>query len=340
MRGRLILLGLVVAGLAPGTCVQTDHADDLRPILRAERLTVERTTIGPFAIEGVWHLTSPNTHFGGWSALIAPAHGDLVAISDRGRWMRFAPPSATGAVRARFGVLGGTVQTDKRAVDAEAAAHDRASGTTWVAYERTNSIERHADMAFVGARRAHPPAMARWPKNKGAEAMTRLPDGRFLVIGEGSPDWAAAAFPALLFEGDPVDGAAALEFTFALPDGYRPTSAAALPDGRVLIVARRVDRYLPPRFSALLMVAEPAAIRAGETWRGDILATIDGDLPRDNFEGLAVVPEADGALTLWLISDDNTAALQRTLLYKLRWMPDTQKARGNPGRPAMSRLRP
>jgi hypothetical protein len=71
-----------------------------------------------------------------------------------------------------------------------------------------------------------------------------------------------------------------------------------------------------------------------------VLGTIDGGLPRDNFEGLAVVPETDGALTLWLISDDNTAALQRTLLYKLRWQPDMQKARENSARPAMSRPRP
>lgn len=318
MRWRLILLGLVALGLAPGTFLRSDVADDLRPILTAERIAVGQRALGPLRIEGVWHLTSPNTHFGGFSALVAPAPGELVAISDRGRWMRFSPPT-NGPVPVRFGALGGEVEAEKRAVDAEAAAHDRATGTTWVAFERSNSIERHGDARFLAADVVEPAEMADWPGNSGAEAMARLADGRFLVIGEGSPEWIGRGYPALLFAGDPVEGGKVTEFAFVPPDGFRATDAAALPDGRVLILLRRIDWFLPPRFSAALMVADPAAVRAGQAWRGEVLATIAGDLPRDNFEGLAVVPGADGALTLWLISDDNTAALQRTLLYKLRW---------------------
>jgi hypothetical protein len=314
----LILLGLVALGLAPGTFLRTDPVENLRNTLQAERLEPPRTTTGPFAIEGIWRLTSPNSHFGGFSALIAPRDGELVAISDRGRWMRFAPP-ATGAVPVRFGALGGEIEPEKRAVDAEAAAHDRESGTTWIAFERSNSIERHRDSRFVGADRAEPAAMADWPGNSGAEAIARLPDGRFLVLGEGSPDWLGAGYPGLLLAGDPIDGTRPIVFDFMAPEGYRATDAAALPDGRVLILLRRIDWFVPPRFTGALMLADPAAIRAGGEWRGEMLATLGGDLPRDNFEGLAVAPNDDGSLTLWLITDDNTAALQRTLLYKLRW---------------------
>ena len=316
MRWRPVLAVLVALALVPGTFLRDDPADDVRAILVAKRIAPGQATLGPFAIEAVWHLTSPNTHFGGFSALIAPAGGNLVAISDRGRWMRFAAPTE-GLVPVRFGALGGEVEAEKRAVDAEAAAHWR--GTTWIAYERSNSIERHDRADFIAPRTAAPPQMARWPGNRGAEAMARLADGRFLVIGEGAPEWTGEGYPALLFAGDPVEGAAAIAFDFVPPKGFRATDAAALPDGRVLILLRRIDRYLPPRFSAALMLADPAAIRAGRAWRGEVLATIDGALPRDNFEGLAVVPGAGGALTLWLIADDNTAALQRTLLYKLRW---------------------
>ena len=290
--------------------------DDLRPILVAKRLDSGAERIGPFTVDGVWHLTSPNTHFGGFSALIAPREGGLLAISDRGRWMRFAAPEH-GLVPARFGALGGEIEAEKRAVDAEAAVHWR--GTTWIAYERSNSIERYRTGTLVDPDQAQPPPMADWPGNRGAETMARLSDGRFLVIGEGSPEWTGAGFPALLFAGDPVEGRRAVEFAFVPPDGFRATDAAALPDGRVLILLRRIDGYLPPRFSAALMIADPAKIRPQREWRGEMLANIDGDLPRDNFEGLAVEPRPDGSLTLWLISDNNTAALQRTLLYKLHW---------------------
>ena len=41
---------------------------------------------------------------------------------------------------------------------------------------------------------------------------------------------------------------------------------------------------------------------------------------------LAVEPLADGSAVLWLMSDDNRAHYQRTLLLKLIW-PGNEKAR-------------
>ena len=56
----------------------------------------------------------------------------------------------------------------------------------------------------------------------------------------------------------------------------------------------------------------------------------------DNYEGLAVAPGPDGALVLWLISDDNKATFQRTLLLKLLWRPSdsNEKARELPRAPS------
>ena len=51
-----------------------------------------------------------------------------------------------------------------------------------------------------------------------------------------------------------------------------------------------------------------------------------GATPTENFEGLAVVPGQRGGVVLWLISDDNQSAFQRTLLLKLLWRPN-EKAR-------------
>ena len=53
------------------------------------------------------------------------------------------------------------------------------------------------------------------------------------------------------------------------------------------------------------------------------LATV---VPRENYEGLALRERADGAVDVWLISDDNMSVMQRTLLAKLRFDPSAGEA--------------
>lgn len=332
-KARLALLAMVALALAPGTWLRgPGMGEDLRPILRLDPVPFARSRSGAVKIEGVWHLTSPNSHFGSYSGLVAMPDGTLLSISDKGRWLRFTPPGRTGPP-PRFGVIGGEVDFDKRAVDAEALTISPDGQSLWVAYEGANTIDRLGpDM--LSAERAAPAQMARWPGNRGPEAMARLADGRFIVLGEGSPEWLGEGYPGLLFASAPVDGSEALAFGFVPPKPYRATDMATLPDGRVLILLRAIEGVIPPRFSAKLVVADPAAIRAGAAWRGTEIATFDLTLPTDNFEGLAVEPGKGGALTLWLISDDNGAALQRTLLYRLRWTPDQRKADTQKARPA------
>lgn len=330
---RLALLSMVALGLAPGLWLRgPGPTDNQRPILGSEPLPVIKRRSGEVVIEGVWHLTSPNSHFGSYSGLTAMPDGTLLSISDKGRWLRFTPPGRTGPP-PRFGVIGGEVDFDKRAVDAEALTVSPDGQTLWVAYEGANTIDRHGP-DIIAAERAEPAQMARWSGNRGPEAMARLADGRFIVLGEGSPDWLGEGYPGLLFPGDPVAESEALAFGFVPPKPYRATDMATLPDGRVLILLRSIEGVIPPRFSAKLVVADPAAIRAGEAWRGTEIATFDLTFPTDNFEGVAVEPGEGGALTLWMISDDNGAALQRTLLYRLRWTPDQWKADTQKARPA------
>ncbi len=326
---RLIVIAVVALGLAPGTWLRdASKADDLRPLLHAEDLDAGRGTAGQLSVEGVWHLTSPNTRFHGYSGIAAIAPDDLLAISDMGHWLRFAPPGNDRL--PRFGDLARVKMGDKRQVDAESVTYDPASRHIWIGYEGTNTIER-SGLAMAKPKRAKPESMRGWWDNSGPEAMARLPDGRFLVIGEGSEDWFGEGKPALLFDRDPVEDGEPLQFGFSAPEGFSATDIAPLRDGRVLILMRKIEGVIPPRFSAKIALADPAQIERGKEWQGQVIATIEEPMPSDNFEGLAAVPRRDGSYTLWMISDDNGAALQRTLLYRLHWAPQPPAAKRPPG---------
>lgn len=332
--GRLFLLLIVALGLAPGTWWRAANGGlevDDRQILLIEPLRFRQARIGEVEIAGAWHLDSPNAIFSGYSSLLRMEDGTLLALTDWGRMLRLAPPGTTTRPAARFDYFASRREGDKRQFDLEAMTGDPVSGQIWVTYENTNEIERY-DAQLVPTGDVRPPQMQGWPFNTGPEAIVRLAGGRFVVLSEGSPGWFAADLPALLFPGDPVEGARPAPFRFRPPEGYRPVDAALLPDGRVLILLRRVILGLPPRFEAKLVLADPAEIKAGDRWSGREIAHLAEPVPMDNYEGLAVEPGEDGALVLWLISDDNKATFQRTLLLKLVWRPN-EKARELPRAP-------
>jgi hypothetical protein len=335
-RHRLLALCLALA-VAPGTWLRssepppnTEQALGFTPLAPgAERL-------GPFRLAGVWQLTSGNSLFGSYSALVAPAPGQLLAFSDRGDFLAFAAPGSAPAP-VRIGTVPGGATRHKHYRDIEAATRDPVTGRIFLALEGRNAAARYGpDLSFEALRQV--PEMREWRLNSGPEAMVRLGDGRFVVLCECRTGWfSSSVHPALLFAGDPSLAGAAQAFTFAGAEGYRPTAMAELPDGRVLVLVRRLTWPMPPRFRAKLLLADPAEITPGGTWRAAELASIRAPLPVDNFEALAISPGADGALVAWLLSDDNQAPSQRTLLIKLEFslsdLPAKQKAPGTPDAP-------
>lgn len=276
--------------------------------------------VGPgLALAGAWELDSRSGDFGGYSALVPLPGGTLLALSDRGRLLRFDPrrPAAPAVLRA----LGAAERSDKRSYDVESATRDPRSGAIWLGYEGRNAIARLDPALEAEAREVDPKAMRHWPGNRGAEAMVRLADGRFVVLSEMLGGWRRPAAEGLLFAGDPVEGAAPATFRFVPPAGFRPTDMAQLPDGRVLVLLRKIEFGLPPHLASRLVLADPATIAAGREWAWRPVAEIRAPLPRENYEGLAVEPRAGGGARLWLISDDNSSAIQRTLLLALDWTP-------------------
>ncbi len=325
MRAGLALL--LALALAPGTWLRSaSPPPDLAAPVKFTPMGQFPRVSGEIEILRAWRLQSENGHFGGFSALAAMPGGNLLAASDRGRVMYLDMPE-NGTPAARMDFLSGKDVADKHLVDVESITRDPASGQIWIGYEGANAIDR-LDRKLHGAKRVMPPQMRGWSENSGPEAMVRLANGKFIVLAEGSRSLGKSDFPGVLFAGDPVEGAGAQTFRFAAPSGYRPVDMTQIPDGRVLVLVRKIHWGLPPRFTAKLLVADPADIGAGKLWQGRVIASFTPPVPSDNYEGLAAVPRADGALDLWMISDDNLASFQQTLLLRMRWAPGNRpKAR-------------
>ncbi|RJX69275.1 esterase-like activity of phytase family protein [Tsuneonella suprasediminis] len=318
----------VALGLSPGTWLRDAPPQGVdSPVVVFRPIALNKRTLGPFTIEGAWHLDSSNFWFGGYSALVALDSGTLLAGADRGWTLRFRVPPANRMSQqyARFSPVG-TKYANKHLSDLEALAHDPANGGIWGAFEYRNAIahfSRDGRMQQV----AFPPAMRDWPSNAGPEAMVRLADGRFLVSAEAV--WRSGAkldlHTLLVFSGDPVGGARSWKARIATPPDYALVDMAQLPDGRVLVLMRKVN-YLPPRFTGRIAVYDPRTLSADMPWRGQVVAKLEPPLPTDNYEGIAVAPDKSGAgAAVWIVSDDNRMrTFQRTVLLKLRWSPSVQ----------------
>lgn len=323
---RLILILLLMVGLAPGTWLRTD----VERTVGAKRIIfttidVPSLRVGELRLMQAWQLDSPSHMFGGLSALRWRADDSFQAVSDSGAVVRFALPGGRAAARrmlTRMRPMPGLMGPDGLAVDMESITSDPARGQSWIGFESANAIVRYTKNLMVDGV-ARPRAMRDWGVNSGPEALVRLADGRFIVLAEGRT-WTDGPSPALLFADDPVAGAQPLRFQFDRPPGYRPVDMIALPDGRVLVLLRRVQLALPPHFSGALMVLDPATIKQGKVWRGRIITVLDDPLPTDNYEGLALGKVTPDGMDLWLISDDNNSAFQRTLLLQLHW-PNAQQ---------------
>lgn len=329
--GRVLVVG-ALAALAVGGAriVQKNRSQEiaLQPLL-LDSSNPKRTVVGGLAFLGAWELRSDNENFGGLSGLVALPDNRFLAISDAGTMIGFG--LANGKIDRSFiaalpGAFGPNIGYRER--DSEGMAYDPASGRIWVSYEQKHSIRRFPPSVSRVDGLLRLPGTASWKSNQGVEAIARLVDGRFVLFAEGSAD---ETIPAILYSGDPLEsGSTRTEFRYQPPSGYKPTDATPLPDGRLLVLHRRIA--VPNGFSAKIGIVDMAAINRGVVVTPQIIASLAAPLLVDNLEGITTTQEG-GRTIIWLVSDNNFNIFQRTLLLKFALNSPNKKpeAVGAPG---------
>ncbi len=320
MRRRLFLAALIGALLLPNMWeVRQTPAENHSQTITAHRLPLIGRRVGPLTVGEAWVLTSANTSFGGYSSMALPAPRRFLLLSDFANVAEFSltPEGQVSGASQWPLYLASASSRGKFGRDSESMIADRASGQFWVGFEQNHRIIRFTRGLHHIEAEVAPPAMQGWNANGGAEAMTRLADGRFLVMSESSAGPVGGS-DALLFAGDPTlpKARAPLRFSYDSQGRGLVTDAATLPDGRVLLLHRRIS--LLSGWHSALAIADPATIRADRPWRATTLAIIDRHLVAENFEGMAIEP-TDKGIAIWIVSDDNRATWQRTIMLRLDW---------------------
>jgi hypothetical protein len=268
-------------------------------------------------------LTSKDVRFGGWSALEVKANGEIRLLSDRafvlhGRFQQDSDGAVEGIEEARIGVL--------RDHDSEAALRKRGdseglarlkNGRHVVSFELEPRLQFYDfDLLGESALPTDAPRLAQVEKlstNAELEAVTVLTDGSILA---GSERGFGGGDDAVLWRVPPdaKSGDAAIEplTTIKLPENFNLTELAAAPDGSIYALFRSYLPILGARAQVwrYALIEENGITRA----KGEKLAALQTPFPVDNYEGMAVVPAPDGGQRLYVISDDNYRAEQKTIL--------------------------
>lgn len=285
----------------------------------------ERKQLGPFVLQQAWLLEGADHRFGGYSALV-PQDGGLLAISDRNRTLSIPLSLTPGAFTSSMPNMVVQRWPDGHTIvgfDTESVVRDPADGSLWTGLEDDWRVVRTDPR--TGATNLIPVNETRdWPRNGGAEAMARLPDGRWIMLCESCGTGRGGLHLGLLFKGRP-GLSTAQKFGFIVPAGFDPVDAVPLPDGRLLILVRKLG-FSPPGFSARIVLADLSRLDPRRPLPTTELARLEGPAMRENWEGMALTPGTDG-LSLWLVSDANASTFQQTRLLRLWFDPAALSAR-------------
>lgn len=305
-------------------------------------LNPARKTIGELSFVAGFHLTSDEKRFGGLSGIEVLDDGNLLAVSDKGDfvWIDLADDGVTPKA-ARLSAMNdakGKPFPSKGEGDAEGLAIT--DGLALVSFEGNNRILAYDIGACGAAARGIPlgwsltKAFARGKLsvggNNGVEALAITPDGYLVAgiemkAGKASPLSARPVERGADFSLRIGEGAPEIVGLDLLPAGdhgqdvhafslHRSTSPLA--SNAITVMETDFERYLDQANLPAKIVSE-ADERSHYRFRqtaSRALAEMNVLLTIDNFEGLAAKELPDGRVRLFIVSDDNFSASQRTLL--------------------------
>ena len=331
LRGFLVL-GL--ASLALGQCAKAPPQPAVLPIAPVKvgpEIGLEITpvplsaanpppvAIGRFVYAGGIAISSPGTQrLHGLSDLKFGPDGAIVSVTDEGDL--FEARLKLDETGRLVGLTDGKLQPlkgpdgqplqGKDQSDAEGLAI-LANGDRLVSFERNHRIwlyPRQGDGTYGPPRAVNKPATT-FPDNEGMEALTAYPiagPDAYLVGGEEGEVWlckVSAPCVGLTPQSPP-------DFTWGL------TSFAAFEGQAVAALYRAFDPIRGWR-GQVRFVVDPRAPAAKQALAATM--TLDGAITRDNFEGIALSRSPSGATRIYLVTDDNDASNERTLLMAFDW---------------------
>ncbi|NVJ98976.1 MAG: esterase-like activity of phytase family protein [Alphaproteobacteria bacterium] len=269
--------------------------------------------VGKLSYLGGWSLTSAHDRFGGLSGLVVKDGRSVVAVTDQGDW--FTADFNPGAGTIFSGATLRPFEADMQ--DASKAAYDAESiialGDDYlVSFEFMHRlmVARPDGTNHVWKNNYHIDYGA-LADNSGLEAIVLTADNKLLAFAERGKDTLGRQKAWL------VDDAGAVDLYFTPPPNFAPTDAARLPNGDILLLTRFFSLADGNKIKLLRIKAED--IQAGATLRGEELAHMEPPFTVDNMEGLDIGVAPDGSVVVYLVSDDNFRASQRTLfmVFKL-----------------------
>jgi hypothetical protein len=314
-------LGALIALAGLAACAPSPASLPAAPVAAGPAIAVQaapvplnpqapgQTAIGGFVYAGGLELSSVETsRFHGLSDLAVSPDGRLTAISDEGDLVEgqlvFTDGRLTGLSEVTLSALSGLdgqPLPNKEMSDAEGLAV-LAGGERLVSFERQSRIWLYP--AAGGPPRDVPAPEADFPLNGGLEALApdpeRGPDA-YVAGGEESGQTWLCRLTAPCVAGHKVDK----------PPEFGLVALRRLPGDRSAYLLRAWDPLRGSRI--VLSVTGPS----GELARLDLAKP----LTVDNFEGVDFVPRPEGGYRVYILSDDNFSASQRTLLLAFDWTP-------------------
>ena len=287
-----------------------------------------RTTVGELTWAGGLALKARGTSsFGGLSGLDVEPDGRFVSQTDEGDLVRGR--LVLDAAGRLTGVADATIQrmTDETGQALGAKVDSDAEDITLlpdggyaVSFEQEHRVLRYPPGGGAGVRLAISPDMKSRMRNLGLEALA-YKDGRLYEGAEDGEIWRCRIAPV-----SDTHACESVIPTSPFP-GFKLTGLDAAGPGFVAVY-RTVG--LLTGWRATIAWLQPADAEGRGPWTARRLAVLERPLTRDNMEGIAALPAPGGGFRLYLVSDDNFAGFQRTLLIAFDWKGPPPAAEASP----------